>query len=265
MSTSSAVATAASFPVGRERMERMFYLLSSVLFLVIVSMGFQQFYLHGRASNGGPVTQQIVSLVILHGIAMSAWIILLAVQSALIVGGNRKLHMTLGVGGVVLAGLLVVLGLATAISSVHYNPDGYKEIWGARRFLSLMLTNILGFGILAGIGLKNRKRPEIHRPMMLLATLFVAGPAGLFRIPYLSGPIMGAIHSMMGVWMPMLILGVLLLVLKTAMTRSWDRYFAAGFVGIVLACVVQFFVSNSAWWNHVAGWVTDQQPISEGF
>jgi len=60
----------------------------------------------------------------------------------------------------------------------------------------------------------------------------------------------------MGVWMPMLILGVLLLVLKTAMTRSWDRYFAAGFVGIVLACVVQFFVSNSAWWNHVAGWVT---------
>jgi hypothetical protein len=256
MGTSSAVATAASFPVSRERMERLFYLLSSSLLLVIVVMGFQQFYLHGRASSGGPVTEQIMALVFLHGIAMSAWIILLAVQSALIVGGNRKLHMTLGVGGAVLAGLLVVLGLSTAISSVHYNPDGYKEIWGARRFLSLMLTNILGFGILAGIGLKNRKRPEIHRPMMLLATLFAAGPAGLFRIQFVSRPVMEAIHSMIAVWTPMLILGVLLLILKLVMTRSWDRYFASGFGGIVVACVLQVFVSNSAWWNHVASWVT---------
>jgi hypothetical protein len=237
-------------------MERMFYLLSSALLLVIVVLGFQQFYLHGRASGGGPVTGQIMALVFLHGIAMSAWIILLVVQSALIVGGNRKLHMTLGVGGVVLAGLLVVLGLATAISSVHYNPDAYKEIWGARRFLSLMLTDILGFGILAGIGLKNRKRPEIHRPMMFLATLFAAGPAGLFRIPYVSGPIMGAIHSMMAIWTPMLILGALLLILKSVMTRSWDRYFASGFGGIVIATVVQFYVSSSAWWDHVASWVT---------
>jgi hypothetical protein len=256
MSTSSAVATAASFPVSRERMERLFYLLSSSVILVIVGMGFQQFYLHGRASGGGPVTQQIVALVFLHGIAMSAWIILLALQSALIVAGNRKLHMTLGAGGVVLAGLLVVLGLTTAISSVHYNPDAYKGIWGARPFLSLMLTNILGFGTLAGIGLKNRKRPEIHRPVMLLATLFAAGPAGLFRIPYVSGPIMGTIHNMMAVWTPMLILGGLLLILKSAMTRSLDRYFAGGFIGIVVACVLQVFVSSSAWWSHVAGWVT---------
>jgi uncharacterized membrane protein YozB (DUF420 family) len=45
-----------------------------------------------------------------------------------------------------------------------------------------MLVNILGFGVLAGIGLIYRRRPEIHRPMMLLATLFVAAPAGFFRI-----------------------------------------------------------------------------------
>jgi len=256
MSSSSAVATAASFPVARDRMERLFYLFSSCLFLMIVAMGFQRFYLHGRAFGGGSITPQISSLVVLHGIAMSTWIILLVVQSGLIVGGNRKLHMTLGVGGAVLAGLLVVLGLATAITSVHYNPDGYKDLWGARRFLSFMLTNISGFGILAGIGLTYRRRPEIHRPMMLLATLFVAGPAGLFRIPFISGPILGAIHTIIAAWTPMLILGVLLVVLKSAMTRSLDRYFAGGFVGIVLACLLQVFVSSTAWWSHVAAWVT---------
>jgi hypothetical protein len=256
MSSSSAVAVAARAPITRERAERMFYLLSAGFLLVIVATGFQHFYLHGRASDGGPVTQEIAPLVFLHGIAMSTWIILLVVQSGLIVRGNRKLHMSLGVVGAVLAAFLVILGLTAAITSVRYNPDGYKDIWGARRFLSLMLTNILGFGVLAGIGLKYRRRPEVHRPMMLLATLFVAGPAGFFRIPLIIGPIMGAIHTILAPWVPMLVLGVLLVLIKWLVTGSWDRYFAAGFVGIILVCVLQFFVANSAWWYRVAGWVT---------
>src|SRR5262249_48937049 len=160
----------------------------------------------------------------------------------------RKLHMSLGVGGAVLAALLVIVGMTTAIASVHYNPDGYKGLWGARRFLSFMLINILGFGILEGIGLNYRRRSEVHRPLMLLATLCVAGPAGLFRIPFIIGPIMGAIHSILAPWVPMLILGAFLVLIKWLVSRSWDRYFAAGFAGIALACIVQVFVSNTAWW-----------------
>jgi len=256
MSSSSAVAVAVQTPVSRERIERMFYFLSACLVLLIVVIGFKQFYLHGRASDGGPVTQAILPLVILHGVAMSSWIVLLAVQSSLIVSGNRKLHMTLGIAGAVLAALLVIVGLTTAIASVHYNPDGYKGIWGARRFLSLMLTNILGFGTLAGIGLIYRRRPEVHRPMMFLATLFVSGPAGLFRIPAITGPVMAAIPSIFATWVPMLILGTLLVLIKSLVTRSWDKYFAAGFAGVVLACLLQVFVSNTAWWSRLAGLVT---------
>lgn len=92
--------------------------------------------------------------------------------------------------------------------------------------------------------------------MMLLATLFVAGPAGFFRIPFISGPIIGAIHTIFAPWVPMLILGVFLVLIKWLMTRTWDRYFMVGFAGIVVACLLQFFVANTAWWYHVAGWVT---------
>jgi len=212
--------------------------------------------MHGRASDGGPVTQRILPLVFLHGILMSSWIVLFAVQAGLIVGGNRKLHMSVGVGGAVLAACLVIVGVATAIASVHYNPDGYEDIWGARQFLGFMLVNILGFGTLAGLGVKLRQRPEIHRPMMLLATLFVAGPAGFFRIPAVSGLVMGTVHTIFAPWIPMLVLGALFVVIKWAMTKSWDRYFAAGFGAIVLACVLQFFIANSGWWYRVAGWVT---------
>ena len=119
-----------------------------------------------------------------------------------------------------------------------------------------MLINISGFGILASIEFIYRRRPEVHRPIMLLATLFVAGPAAFFRIPFVSGFIMGAIHTIIAPWLPMLVLGVLLVLIKWLMTGSWDRYFAAGYVGLVLACVLQFFVANSGWWYRVAGWVT---------
>lgn len=255
MSSSVAMASAASAPLSRERMERMFYLLSSCLILIVIAVGFQHFYLHGRASDGSPVTQKIMPLVFLHGILMSSWIVLFVVQSGLIVSGNRKLHMSLGVGGAVLIALLVIVGVTTGLASVHYNPDGYKGIWGARQFLSFMMVNILGFGTLAGIGVQYRKRPEIHRPMMLLATLFISG-AGLFRIPAISEPIMGSVHVIFAAWIPMLVLGVLLVVVKWVMTRSWDRYLATGFGAIAVTCVLQYFIANSGWWSHVAGWFT---------
>jgi hypothetical protein len=48
---------------------------------------------------------------------MSSWIVAFVVQSSLVVSGNRKLHMSLGVAVAVLAALLVIVGISTAIAS----------------------------------------------------------------------------------------------------------------------------------------------------
>ena len=240
-------------------MERKFYLLAGCVLLVFVALGFQRFYLHGQSFAHGSVTQQIAPLVFIHGIGMSVWILFLITQSSLIVSGNRKLHMSLGVGGAVLAGFLVVVGLLTATGSVHYNPDGFKFLGGAHRFLIVPTTDIVGFGVLIAIGFRNRRRPEIHRPMMCLATVFVM-TAALFRIAFIRGPVMGVMHDsnfvVFAPWIPMLTLGLLLGLAKWLMTRSWDGYFALGWAGIACVCVVQAFVANTAAWDHIAGWVT---------
>jgi hypothetical protein len=259
MSSSAAVAIAPRTRLSQQGMERTFYLLAGCVLLVFVALGFKQFYLHGQSAGHGPVTEQIAPLVVVHGIGMSAWILFFIAQSSLIVKGNRKLHMSLGAGGAVLAVFLVVVGLLTAIGSVHYRPHDFKEFGGAHHFLIIPVTDIVGFGILAGIGLRNRRRPEIHRPMMCLATLFLM-TAALFRIRFIRGPVLGAMHGSSFVvfapWIPMLTLGLLLVAGKWLMTRSWDRYFALGWAGIACACVLQVFVANTAAWDHIAGWVT---------
>jgi hypothetical protein len=259
MSSSAAVAIAPSARLTQEQMERKFYLLAGCVFLVFVVLGFRQFYLHGQSAFQGPVTQQIAPLVFLHGIGMSVWILFLISQSSLIVSGNRKLHMSLGIGGAVLAAILVVVGLFTAILSVHYRPDGFSDLGGPHRFLVIPTTDIVGFGVLVAIGFRNRRRPEIHRPMMCLATVFVM-TAALFRITFIRGPVMaemhGSSHVVFAPWIPMLTLGLLLGLAKWRMTRSWDRYFALGWAGVACACVLQVFVANTSTWDHIAGWLT---------
>jgi hypothetical protein len=259
MSSSAAVAVAPSLRLSREQMERRFYLLAGCVLLLFVALGFKRFYLHGQSFGHGAVTQQIAPLVFIHGIGMSIWILFLIAQSSLIVRGNRKLHMSLGLGGAVLATFLVIAGLLTAIGSVHYNPDGFKFLGGAHHFLIVPTTDIVGFGLLVGIGFRNRRRAEIHRPMMCLATLFVM-TAALFRIAFIRVPVMGVMHHSSFVvfapWIPMLTLGLLLGLAKWLITRSWDRYFALGWAGIACVCVLQAFVANTAAWDHIAGWVT---------
>jgi FtsH-binding integral membrane protein len=114
---------------------------------------------------------------------MSSWVILFFVQSALIVAGNRRVHMKVGVAGAVLAAVIIVLGTCVGILSVHFNPEGYSDLGGARFFLAIMLTGILTFGALIAIGINYRRRPEVHRPMMLLATV-VLMTGSLDRWPF---------------------------------------------------------------------------------
>jgi hypothetical protein len=259
MSTSAAVAIAPSAKLGREQKERRFYLLAGCIFLVAVALGFKQFFLHGQAFGGRPLTQQIVPLVVLHGIGMSAWIIFFIVQSTLIVRGNRKLHMSMGIGGAVLAAFLVVIGLLTAIGSVHYRPQTFGFFGGARHFLIIPVTDIVGFGVFVAIGFANRRRAEIHRPMMCLATAF-AMTAALFRVSFIRGPLAAALHGsyfvLLAPWIPMLTLGLLLGLGKWAMTGTWDRYFARGWAAIACVCVVQVFIAHTAAWDRLASLAT---------
>ncbi len=246
------IAIAAPRP-ARLHAERAFYLLASGAILAFILAGFRQFLLHGRQPDGTPLTAAIRPLVITHGILMLLWIILFVLQNALIVGGNRKLHITLGGAGAVLAALMLAVGLAMAWASARFDPAG-SQPWGVAPFLTVPLATILGFGAFAALGLHFRRQPHLHRPLMLLATLSLTG-AGLDRISAISDPITSATHaSMFAVfYLAPLTLGALFLLAKWVITRSWDWAFAYGLAALAAFFTLFSLVAWTGWWHQFAG------------
>ena len=249
MAKTMAVATpasAAKITESRINADHLFYVVAAGLMLIFTVGGFRNFYLHGRAP-WGEMTNQIIPLVIAHGLAMSGWVILFLVQSILILTGRRQLHMVIGPLGGVLAAAMVILGTMVAPLSVHFSPQVYATLGGPRPFLATMFVQMLSFGTLVGIGLVYRRRPQIHRPMMLLGTIVIQSGA-LGRFPYIENL---AAFPPLYVWGPVLLFGGLLFVLQWAMSRTPNRWYLIGYAGMVMASFLSVAVGHTALWNRM--------------
>jgi len=228
--------------------DRLFYVIAASMMLILTAGGFRNFYLHGKAP-WGEMTSQIVPLIVVHGLAMSSWVILFLVQSTLILIDNRRLHMVIGPVGTVLAPAIVILGMTVASLSVRFRPEIYGPFGGPRFFLATMLTQMLLFGTLVGVGLAYRRRAEIHRPMMLLAMIVILS-GSLGRFPYIKEL---AVRSPLYAWVPVLLFGGLLFLLQWGMSRAANRWYLVGYVGIVIASFLSITVGSTSLWNQMVG------------
>jgi hypothetical protein len=240
----AATASAGQITERRASSDRLFYVVAAVLMLIFMAGGFRRFYMHGKAP-WGEMTSQITPLVVAHGLAMSGWVILFFLQSVLIRTGRRRLHTVIGPLGGVLAGAIVILGSITAPLSVHFRPEIYAPLGGPRPFLAAMYAQMLAFATFVGVALAYRRRPEIHRPMMLLATVVIQ-TATLGRFPYTENL---AMLPPLYVWGPMLLLGALLFVLQWAMSRTPNRWYLMGYAAMVVAVLLSIGVGHSAAWS----------------
>jgi hypothetical protein len=235
---------------------RLFYAGAAALLLAVMFIGFQQFYLHWRAFPDRPLTPVIRTLVIAHGIAMSLWMMLLLVQPLLVLIRKYRVHMAVGTAGAVLAVLIVVLGLELALESARIDPSRIF-VWSMtyKEFMAVPFVSILIFAGFVATGILNRRRPEIHRPMMLLATLTVIS-AATDRIPALLSLFEQTVWgTTFGPFFPPLLCGALLLVIKWALTRSFDRYFAMGWAGLVVADAGIIKLATTQTWDGMASFL----------
>jgi hypothetical protein len=140
-----------------------------VVAILVVAAGF---YGTARAAVYG--VRSMTPLVYLHAAIALAWLFLYLVQASLIAARRTTLHRRLGMSSVFLAVAFVVTGCLTAIAAAQrgYGPvfDGTPDPLGT---LIHTLGDVLSFSITVVAGLAYRRRPEIHKRLMLLV---VVGP-----------------------------------------------------------------------------------------
>jgi membrane associated rhomboid family serine protease len=125
----------------------------------------------------------------LHAAVFVGWMALLFGQSVLAARGRIQAHMTLGKYGgpalgtaVVLAGSLILYQQITAAVA--------KDLFSWAEWPKILLGTmqawfgLLGFAVLMGLGLRDRRRPAAHKRYMTLATIMLV-PAAINRMDYL--------------------------------------------------------------------------------
>ena len=238
---------------------RYLYPAVAALLLVLMFLGFQQFYVHGRNVIGLELNPAVKASVIAHGVVATLWVMLFAVQPLLIASHRRRMHMTLGLIGVALAACLVPLMIWTSIAVARAQPETTR--WGLNglQFTALQLNSILTFSVFVTIGIVNRRRPEIHRPMMLLTTLTILG-AATSRITALREfelQVGNAWGPFLGPYLVVVMIG-LFLATKTALTRSFDRWLAGGLAAFAITSVLAMRIAPTATWERIAKFVVGQ-------
>jgi hypothetical protein len=168
---------AAAARTGRRR-ERLFYTGMAVAFVVTVFAGFARTYFL-RPYFGTPA---LTPLLHLHGVVFTSWLVLLLAQTALVAANRTRVHRSLGVAGAFLAALMVFVGCATAVirAKIIEVPPGAPS---PLAFLTIPLGDMLVFAVLVGAGFYFRRRPDVHKRLMLLATVAIL-PAATARLPF---------------------------------------------------------------------------------
>jgi hypothetical protein len=235
---------------------RFFYFGAAVLLLILMLIGFQQFFMYGKAYPSRQIASPIRTLVILHGISMSAWVLLFLTQSILIVRGSHHLHMLLGKIGAVIAVCIFVLGMQVTVAAIKISP-AESMIWSLtpKQFMAVPFFNMLIFAGFVITGILNRRRSEVHRPMMLLAMLSVYS-AAISRIDAISDLYRGSLwETLLGPYFSTLLVGALFLMINWLLMRSLDRVFTIGYTLLAISNVWIIWLAKTGAWDKFAGFL----------
>ena len=153
------------------RQGRVFHTGMAVACLLTAVIGFGPTYFFKPFHASPPLSP----LLHVHGLVFTTWLVLLVVQSGLVRAGRTDVHQRLGMAGAVLAAVVVCLGFAVGIEGARRGTaaDGMTPLG----FLIFPFGQILLFGGFVGAGLWNRRKPELHRRLILVGTICMLTPA----------------------------------------------------------------------------------------
>jgi hypothetical protein len=237
------VSTPADVPIVRKSAERRIYAWGAAAALLVIFAGFaRSYYLKGLFG-----TPELTALKHLHGLVMTAWFSIFLAQVLLVASGRTPLHRKLGVVGAAVAVLVVVVGTTTAIVAAR---NGATPGPPPLVFLAIPLGDMLVFGGLVTAAILYRRRSDIHKRLMLTATLGIL-TAAIARIP-LDVLQAGGLPAFFGATDLLLLAFV---AADTIRNRRLHPAFVAGMGVVIGSQAARFLIAGTPQWTEFARWL----------
>ncbi|MEE8542514.1 MAG: hypothetical protein V3S94_01510 [Gammaproteobacteria bacterium] len=211
-----------------------FYLGITLLLIAMVVVGFWPSYF-GPLTSGGVTRPWVIHL---HGAVFSGWMALLLLQVSLASVGRVQLHRRIGSLGIAYGALVLVLGIVVSFAApVLHVRAGEWTVDQAAAFMLLPLVDMVLFAGFFGTAIAYRRKPEIHKRLILAATVALAF-AAVFRMSFLS-PLLFLI-----VWLTPLVIA---LVFDLVSRRRFHAVNVVSITVLAVAFVRIFYQESEAW------------------
>jgi hypothetical protein len=155
-----------------------FYVVISALMLLVVLTGFAPTFTL-RPFFDAPA---FPAYVYVHGTISTCWFVILLVQTLLIRNRQVAIHRKLGILGATVGASALILALVTnlRVPSRVAATQGSIDEATLQDVTGFVIANMMGLLLFASallLAILLRQKPEIHKRLMLWASLFLIGPA----------------------------------------------------------------------------------------
>lgn len=233
---------------SRRAFERSFFLAIAILFPITILIGFGPTYYLKSVFTSPPVPRLIVHV---HGLVMTLWVLLFALQVYFIRSMRIKTHRQLGWVGVVLALTIIVTGLMTAVSAAKYGSTSTPPGVAPLEFMIVPFVDVLVFAVLFAAAIYYRRNAPNHKRLMLLTVLNFLPPA-IARFPF------GLTETYGPLWFFGLpgVLTIMFVVGDTWRNKKLNKVFLAGAIFMIASHWLRLVVSSTPAWLNFAAWLT---------
>lgn len=239
---------ASAAPFDWRAADRRLYLVAAILFPLIILVGFGRTYYFSQFT-GAPALP--TTLVHIHGLIMSAWVILFITQVFLIRTKRAKVHMKLGMLGIVLAALILVVGFFTAAHAAKFGSLAAPPDIPPLAFFVVPFFDLVLFAAFFGAAIYYRKRLADHKRLMLLTAINFLPPA-LARVPL---PAVQSLGPLFFFGIPVALM-IGFVAYDTRQTGKLNRAFLIGSIVLAASYPLRLMLSGTDAWMSFASWVT---------
>lgn len=190
-------------------------------------------------------------IIHIHAAVFVGWLLIVIGQATLAATGHRALHIKLGNFGMIYGVFLIFVAVATSFV-IFGNRIEAGEIEQAQNRLFVPLTDMVIFAPFLAAAWVYRRRPEIHKRLIVVATTILL-IAAVHRMTFILGPRPIAPAKILLVWLAPIYVAMIHDFFRS---RIVHPVYLIGILAVIYLKFGRIPLAKSEAWRDFAAWVT---------